>query len=95
MTATLPPLLPPAGLGREDAAAFCGIKRDSFDVAVREGRLPQPIRFGRKNGRFIWTVKALEVALEKLQDMSATNRRQAQSGGWKDVGKDAIRRRQT
>ena len=85
----LPPSLPPEGIGRAQAAEFCGLSLNSFDVAVKDGRLPQPIRFGKKDGRFIWTVVGLRVALEKLADLTARNSRQ---GRWANVGKNAIRR---
>lgn len=83
----LPPSLPPEGLGRAQAAAFCGLSVKSFDAAVKDARLPQAIRFGRKDGRFIWTVTGLSAALEKLADLTARNSRQ---GGWADVGKNAM-----
>ncbi len=88
MTA-LPPALPPEGIGRAQAAEFCGLSPNSFDVAVKEGRLPQPIRFGRKGGRYIWTVAGLSAALDALAETTA---RQPAEGGWEDVGKSALRR---
>ena len=89
MTA-LPPSLPPAGLGRVQAAEFCGLSPNSFDIAVGDGRLPGPIRFGRKNGRFIWTVDGLRAALESLADTNAKEK--VHTGSWGDVGKNAVRR---
>ena len=86
----LPPSLPPAGIGRAQAAEFCGLSLNSFDRAVKAGRLPQPIRFGRKDGRFIWTVETLRAALEKLAEINAKDN--VHRGGWADVGKDALRR---
>lgn len=85
----LPPSLPPAGIGRAQAAKFCGLSPNSFDAAVKDGRLPQPIRFGRKEGRFIWTVDALRAALEKLAEINA--RDNVHRGDWADVGKNAVR----
>ncbi len=84
----LPPSLPPAGLGRAQAAKFCGLSRHSFDLAVDDGRLPRPIKFGRKDGRLIWTVTGLRAALEKLAD---TNAKVSVQRGWADVGKNALR----
>ena len=86
----LPPSLPPAGLGRAQAAEFCGLSLNSFDQAVKDGRLPGAIKFGRKNGRFIWTVDGLRAALEKLAEINA--RDNVHRGGWADVGKNAVRR---
>ncbi len=81
--------LQPAGIGRAKAAKFCGLSPNSFDVAVKSGRLPQPIKFGRKEGRFIWTVTGLRAALDAL---AGTTAGQSTGGSWKDVGKGAIRR---
>ena len=83
-----PPLLPPEGIGRTEAAAFCGLSLNSFNVAVKDGRLPQPIRFGKKNGRYIWTVTGLRSALCKEGDL--TEKLPAERN-WGDVGKDALR----
>ncbi len=88
MTA-LPPSLPPEGMGRALAAVFCGLSPNSFDAAVKDGRLPQPIKFGRKNGRFIWTVTGLRAALEKLADLTA--KESASDGRWADVARHAMR----
>ena len=84
----LPSSLPPAGIGRAQAAKFCGLSLNSFDHAVKDGRLPQPIRFGKKDGRFIWTAAGLSAALEKLAGVTAS---EPETGGWGDVGKDALR----
>ncbi len=81
--------LQPAGIGRAQAAKFCGLSRNSFDAAVKSGRLPQPIKFGRKDGRFIWTVAGLSAALDALAEPTAG---QPTGGSWKDVGKSALRR---
>ena len=83
-----PPSLPPEGIGRAEAAAFCGLSLNSFDVAVKDGRLPQPIRFGKKNGRYIWTVTGLRLALCKEGDL--TEKLPAERN-WGDVGKNALR----
>ena len=85
----LPPSLPPEGLGRAQAAKFCGLSPNSFDAAVRDGRFPQPIRFGKKDGKFIWTVSGLRVALEKLVEVNTKDN--VHRGEWADVGKNAIR----
>ena len=88
MTA-LPPSLPPEGLGRAQAAAFCGLSLNSFDLAVKDGRLPAPIKFGRKDGRFIWAVTGLRAALEKLAEINAKQSGKGES--WGDDGRDAMR----
>ncbi len=79
--------LQPAGIGRAKAAAFCGLSPNSFDAAVKAGRLPQPIKFGRKEGRFIWTVTGLRAALDALTETTVG---QPTGGTWADVGKNAV-----
>ncbi len=44
MTA-LPPSLPPEGLGRAQAAAFCGLSPNSFDAAVKDGGMLVKMRY--------------------------------------------------
>lgn len=55
-----PPGISPQGLSRLEAAAFVGIGTTTFDSMVRDGRLPQPRRFGR---RAIWDRDTLAAAL--------------------------------
>ncbi len=84
---SLPPSLSPEGLGRAQAAEFCGISSNTFNTFVENGQLPQPIRFGRRK---VWTVDTLRAALKVLTDINAKDK--VHRGGWADVGKDAIRR---
>ncbi len=86
----LPPGLAPEGLGRAQAAEFCGLSSNTFGRAVEDGLLPVAIRFGPKGGKFIWTAASLRAALEKLVETNA--RDNVHRGGWADVGKDALRR---
>ncbi len=81
--------LQPAGIGRAKAAKFCGLSPNSFDAAVKSGRLPKPIKFGRKEGRFIWTVTGLRAALDAL---AGTTAGQPAGEDWGDVAEDALRR---
>jgi len=64
---TLPSNLPPRGLSREQAAAFCGIATDLFDRLVHDGKLPPGIKLG---GRRVWDRAALEHAFDRLSGIS-------------------------
>ena len=90
MTATavssLPISLPPYGLTRPQAAEFVGLKLAKFDCEVKAGNLPQPVRFGRS---VVWTTRTLQEALDKMSGHTAEAYRE---GGWKNVGKNALRR---
>jgi hypothetical protein len=55
------PLPTPAGLRREDAAAFVGLSPGTFDRAVANGELPA----GREiAGCRVWSVAGLAAALD-------------------------------
>lgn len=68
MPRELPSNIPPRGLAREQAAAYVGLSPNSFDLAVAEGRLPQPIRFNR---RAVWDRLALDRALDIMSGLAA------------------------
>lgn len=53
----------PRGLGEDDAAAYVGVSAPLFRQAVRDGRMPTPIPFGR---RLVWDLKALDDAFDRL-----------------------------
>lgn len=48
----------PIALNREQAAALCGLSPSGFDVWVRKGIVPGPIKGTRR-----WSRDALEMAL--------------------------------
>ena len=56
--------LEPAGLSREDAAAYVGIGVDTFSVAVREGRAPAARAISSR--RVVWLRKELDAWLDSL-----------------------------
>ncbi len=85
----LPQSLPPYGLARPQAAEFVGLKLPKFDLEVKAGNLPPPVRFGRST---IWTTKTLREALDKMSGAAAEEHREA---SWKNVGSNALRSRKT
>jgi hypothetical protein len=48
---------------RREAASMVDLSPKSFTNAVRSGLLPNPIQMG---GRKVWSVKALEKAIDRL-----------------------------
>lgn len=56
---------PPRGLSREDAALYIGVGTTTFDRLVEEGRMPRPIRLGK---RVIWDRIKLEAAFADLDE---------------------------
>jgi predicted DNA-binding transcriptional regulator AlpA len=59
----LPSNLPPRGLTREQAAAYCGVGATKFDEMVADGRMPQAIRV---DGRRIWDRQQLDQSFGAL-----------------------------
>lgn len=53
----------PRGLRREDAALYIGLKPSTFDKLVKDGTLPQPLRF---NGCVVWDRLALDRVFDEL-----------------------------
>jgi predicted DNA-binding transcriptional regulator AlpA len=66
----LPPSLPPRGLSREQAAAYVGVSPSLFDMLVKDGRMPGPMRI---NSRVIWDRLKLDAAFEALGDTDAND----------------------
>lgn len=60
----LPPTLAPRLIGREAAAAYVSVAPNTFDLMVREGRMPKPrlLTAGRK----AWDVRLLDQAIDGL-----------------------------
>jgi hypothetical protein len=50
-TCVLPPMLPPRGLSRVEAAQYIGVSPSLFDVMVKDGRMPPPKPI---NARKVW-----------------------------------------
>lgn len=55
----LPPNLPPRGLSRDAAAEYVGVSASTFDLMVRDHRMPAPRMI---NARRVWDVRALDAA---------------------------------
>lgn len=54
---------PPRGLSRDEAARYVGVGTTTFDRLVEEGRMPKPIRIGK---RAIWDRLKVEAAFSDL-----------------------------
>jgi predicted DNA-binding transcriptional regulator AlpA len=61
----LPQSLAPRGLSREQAAAYIGISPSLFDMLIKDGRMPEPMRI---NARVVWDRLKLDRAFEALGD---------------------------
>ncbi|MFT4079263.1 MAG: hypothetical protein QM659_08130 [Rhodomicrobium sp.] len=60
-----PLTLQPRLIGREAAAAFVGLSVRKFDELVADGRMPKPKRI---DARVLWDVRALDAAVDRLDD---------------------------
>jgi len=56
---------PPRGLSREEAARYVGVGTTTFDGLVQEGRMPKPMRLGK---RVIWDRLKIEAAFADLDE---------------------------
>lgn len=56
---------PPRGLSREEAARYVGVGTTTFDGLVQEGRMPRPMRLGK---RVIWDRLKIEAAFADLDE---------------------------
>jgi excisionase family DNA binding protein len=56
---------PPRGLSREEAARYVGIGATTFDRLIEEGKMPRPLRLGK---RVIWDRLKLEAAFSDLDE---------------------------
>ncbi len=54
---------PPRGLSREHAALYIGVGTTTFDRLVEEGRMPKPIRIGK---RVVWDRLMIDAAFTDL-----------------------------
>lgn len=61
---------PPRGLCREEAARYVGVGCTMFDTMVDDGRMPKPLRVGK---RVIWDRLKLEAAFSDLDDDASGN----------------------
>lgn len=56
---------PPRGLSREEAARYVGVGTSTFDKLIEEGRMPRPLRVGK---RTIWDRLKIEAAFADLDE---------------------------
>jgi excisionase family DNA binding protein len=61
---------PPRGLSREEAARYVGFGTTTFNRLVEEGRMPRPMRVGK---RVIWDRLKLDAAFADLDEDSSEN----------------------
>jgi predicted DNA-binding transcriptional regulator AlpA len=64
----LPSSLPPRAVTREEAARYLAISASTFDLLVKDGRMPKPKLINTKP---VWDVKALDRAFDALPDSGA------------------------
>ena len=70
--------LPPARLlSAEQAAAYCGLSRNTFLVRVEAGTFPAAMRIGK---RVLWDRHAIDTSIDVMQ-----NPLRVAGGGWDDV----------
>lgn len=56
---------PPRGMSREEAARYIGVGTTTFDGLVEDGRMPKPMRLGK---RVIWDRLKIEAAFADLDE---------------------------
>lgn len=61
----LPLSLPPRMLSREQAAAYAGLSTRTFDILVKDGRMPKPKR--PIDSRVLWDRHQLDRAIDRWQ----------------------------
>lgn len=61
---------PPRGLSRDEAARYIGVGTSTFDSLVDAGRMPKPLRVGK---RAIWDRLKVEAAFADLDDAGQEN----------------------
>jgi excisionase family DNA binding protein len=54
---------PPRGLSRVEAARYIGVGTSTFDKLIADGRMPKPLRVGK---RVIWDRLKLDAAFSDL-----------------------------
>lgn len=69
LTAGLIHALPPTArrcINRKEAASYVGVSVGHFDMLVRSGEMPKPIKLG---GRKIWDKHSLDCAIDRLSGL--------------------------
>lgn len=67
----LPQSLPPRGLSRAEAAEYIGVSTTTFDLMVRDGRMPKAKRIG---SRTVWDRLQLDKHFAELPDADVEGR---------------------
>lgn len=70
--------VPPRGLSRVDAAAYCGLSRDGFDEWVKRGIVPGPISRTQR-----WDRKAIDLALDRASGLESDQKENDPFAVWK------------
>lgn len=68
----LPANIQKRGLNRKEAAEYCNLSPNAFDMAVEEGEIPGPVRFGEID-RNIWDRYALDSLFDRKSGLVADN----------------------
>ncbi|SDP47176.1 hypothetical protein SAMN05428967_2269 [Phyllobacterium sp. YR620] len=58
------PDITPRGLNRAQASGYAGISPSLFDILVRAGVMPQPIRWG---GRLVYDRHAIDALFDRVK----------------------------
>lgn len=74
---------PPRGLSRDEAARYIGVGTTTFDGLVADGRMPKPMRLGK---RVIWDRLKIEAAFADLDEGGRENFFDGGGGGLRAVG---------
>lgn len=61
---------PPRGLSRDEAARYVGVGTTTFDGLVQDGRMPKPLRLGK---RVIWDRLKIDAAFADLDESGREN----------------------
>jgi hypothetical protein len=77
----LPPTLPPRLIGRDAAAAYVSLAPNTFDLMVRDGRMPKPRIL--TTGRKAWDVRLLDQAIDELP-LDGEDLGNSEDDGWGD-----------
>ena len=75
----LPPTLAPRLIGRNAAAAYVSLAPNTFDLMVRDGRMPKPRIL--TTGRKAWDVRLLDQAIDEL---ALDDEGSSEDDGWGD-----------
>lgn len=67
-------LRPSRGLSRGEAAAYCGLSEEAFDLQVEARIFPAPLPLvGRRK---VWDIKAIDRAFDVLSGLASDDRRE-------------------